>query len=146
MALASDPRISQPILFSGLTTFFSTLEPQSRITGLSLEHLSINYQRRRSAEKSIEDYILSEELIPQTKRLDKTHHTLGLISALSGFGKTRLLLELPSLHAEKHSHWRFIYMTYNSITIEQGSELRYPSELIFSWRLLYFYYSPNQTW
>lgn len=61
------------------------------------------------------------------------------MSALSGFGKTQLLLELPQLLSSQ-SHWKFIHMT-NCM-----EEKQLPSGQVFPWRVLCFYFCPHETW
>jgi hypothetical protein len=107
--------------------------------------LSSYYKCRKVAEKSIMEYIEHEEQIRGEDLGDKRKHRIGVMSALSGFGKTRLLFELPHIF-EDRTHWKFIYMTYNSNFPQYPSELRFPSASMFPWRLLYFYFSPTFSW
>lgn len=105
----------------------------------------IPYRNREAAERSIEEYIRREEELPVESVKDKLQHSMGVMSAPSGFGKTRLLLELPHLFRH-HTHWKWIYMTYNSSCNQSTDEVCFPSERMFAWRLLYFYFSPNDSW
>lgn len=107
-------------------------------------HSSITYQRRWSTEDEIFNYIQSEENLSSSDRCDKRAHSLGVMSALSGFGKTRLLLELPNLFNKPH--WKFLYITYNSGFEENATEQIIDSSVVFAWRLLYFYFSPKEPW
>jgi hypothetical protein len=138
---------SLPFCEADLKEFFSPNEiHRCRFaeTILCAAHLSISFQNRADTQRQTESYIISEERITEADQRDKSLHSLGVMTSLSGFGKTRFLLELPRLFSHHH-HWKWIYMTYTSDFTEDISEFELPSARTVSSRGDYsiFIFLPN---
>ena len=102
---------------------------------------------RMNTIKHLTDYILHEANIPHRDRGAKSEHSIGLLAALSKFGKTRTLFDLKDRIKANDSDsrvFKVLHMTYNDGYPESHAERTYIDvRSLFAWRLLYFYFSPS---
>ena len=110
--------------------------------------IPFNEERRENINSLIE-HIKQESMILPTDRFDKHLHKIPIISAISGFGKTRLLHQLnvivPTLTTDDVIY-KSLYLTYNQGTEESEWEKLSSSTdtvSLFAWRVLYYYFSPT---
>lgn len=110
---------------------------------ISRSAMNITLRNRESTMSNLLSVINDEANLEPDSRLDKRNHKIPVLSTLSGFGKSRVLLELKSYCQDKHL-WQYEYITYNQGFSESGEERKYEASLMLAWRLIYFYFCPQQ--
>ena len=119
---------------------------------LEKDSISIPFNtERHDAVNSLLEHVRSQASIPAESRFDKESHSIALISAISGSGKTRTLHEfcqqVPTLSTPSILY-KSLYITYNQGTEEAEWEMASKdTQSLFAWRVLYYYYAPQHiTW
>jgi hypothetical protein len=112
---------------------------------ISDKAMNVTFRSRESAWNTLFSAIDVESGLSGVNRQDKRSHQIPVISTLSGFGKSRILLELKNI-CQKRRMWQYEYVTYNQAFSESDRERKYGATYMLAWRMIYFYFSPKQTW
>jgi hypothetical protein len=112
--------------------------------------IKIPFVERQEVLDTLMKRLNNEANLSSEERVDKNHHRIPVLATISGFGKTRTLLQLKQIletDSTAQRVWKHIYITYGQGYSEtEWERLSNSMETLFAWRILYFYFSPDLVW
>ena len=121
---------------------YGTNHRNSNIALYGINTDGIPFYRRESVVTSIHENVQQQIAIGCSK--DKSKLKFLVLGYLSGFGKSRLLVEFFESCIRNNIFYVPIYITFNSITSLNRHDT-FP-ECFIGWRVLYSYLSPTVSW
>jgi hypothetical protein len=133
-----------------------TSRRRGHVDSIRAEHQKIPFiSSKNDTVSKLHEYIMQEVNIPSNSRQFKGVHSIAVLAAISGFGKTRTILELQNFvekfNKEKDNqalrHIVHLYVTFSDPYAESDWEQSYKwASMLLAWRMLYFYFSPTTLW